>query len=71
MPPKFMGNNSGAHQNTIETITLILSATLIAGIKYPICAALFCGSMTLSRIAYTLGYSSGVPEKVRMSCELS
>ncbi|THG99861.1 hypothetical protein EW026_g2555 [Hermanssonia centrifuga] len=52
-----------AHQNTIETITLILSATLIAGIKYPICAALFCGSMTLSRIAYTLGYSSGVPEK--------
>ncbi|KAG0702121.1 hypothetical protein DFH29DRAFT_516439 [Suillus ampliporus] len=51
------------HQNTLENIPLILISTLITGLKYPYIAAAASFFWVLTRVAYTIGYSSGVPEK--------
>ncbi|CDO73068.1 hypothetical protein BN946_scf185007.g122 [Trametes cinnabarina] len=52
-----------AHQNTLEVIPIVIGSTLIAGLSYPIAAAALCGTWTLTRILYTIGYSSGDPKK--------
>lgn len=38
--------------------------TLIAGIRYPIPAAVACGFWSFTRIIYTLRYGTGEPSKV-------
>ncbi|RDB29642.1 Microsomal glutathione S-transferase 3 [Hypsizygus marmoreus] len=52
-----------AHQNTLENIPIIYLTTLLAAVKFPIVAASACGLWSLSRIAYTRGYLTGVPAK--------
>lgn len=44
---------------------MILTSTLITGLKYPVVAASLCGVWTFSKIFYTIGYSTGDPKKVR------
>ncbi|KAJ8596327.1 membrane-associated proteins in eicosanoid and glutathione metabolism [Rhizopogon salebrosus TDB-379] len=51
------------HQNTLEYIPLICISTLVTGLKYPYIAAAASFFWVLTRVAYTIGYSSGVPEK--------
>lgn len=53
----------GAHQNTLESLPQVISATLIVGLKYPYLAAGVCGVWTVARLFYTIGYSSGDPER--------
>ncbi|KAH9858363.1 membrane-associated proteins in eicosanoid and glutathione metabolism [Lenzites betulinus] len=52
-----------AHQNTLESIPIVVSSTLIAGLQYPVAAATMCGVYVVSRIFYTIGYSTGDPVK--------
>jgi len=52
-----------AHQNTLETIPIVLIMTLITAVKYPVPAAAACGLWSFSRIIYTLGYTTGEPKK--------
>ncbi|KAF8993417.1 hypothetical protein BDQ17DRAFT_1401638 [Cyathus striatus] len=52
-----------AHQNTLENIPSIYVTTIIAGLRYPLYAALTCAAFTVSRIIYTRGYVSGDPAK--------
>ncbi|KAI0639978.1 membrane-associated proteins in eicosanoid and glutathione metabolism [Trametes polyzona] len=52
-----------AHQNTLEVVPIVIGSTLIAGLTYPIAAASLCGSWLLSRIVYSIGYSTGDPKK--------
>ena len=54
----------GAHQNMLENVPLLWSSTLVAGLKYPVVAASLCALYLLTRIPYTLGYRTGVPEEV-------
>ena len=39
--------------------------TLVSGVKYPVFAASACSFWVLTRILYTLGYTTGDPAKVR------
>ncbi|KAI0828940.1 membrane-associated proteins in eicosanoid and glutathione metabolism [Trametes gibbosa] len=52
-----------AHQNTLESIPIVISSTLIAGLVHPVAAASLCGIWVLSRIPYTIGYGTGDPKK--------
>ncbi|KAI0639979.1 membrane-associated proteins in eicosanoid and glutathione metabolism [Trametes polyzona] len=52
-----------AHQNTLELWPIVVGGTLIAGLRYPVVAASLCGTWVLSRIIYTIGYSTGDPKK--------
>ncbi|EGN95831.1 hypothetical protein SERLA73DRAFT_187059 [Serpula lacrymans var. lacrymans S7.3] len=52
-----------AHANTLEVIPIIAITTLVAGVKHPYLAATGCGLWVLSRIPYTLGYTTGDPIK--------
>ncbi|KAI8995290.1 membrane-associated proteins in eicosanoid and glutathione metabolism [Trametes punicea] len=52
-----------AHQNTLEVAPIIIGSTLIAGFSYPVAAAALCGAWTISRIVYSIGYSTGDPKK--------
>ncbi|KAJ7698181.1 hypothetical protein B0H14DRAFT_2549263 [Mycena olivaceomarginata] len=52
-----------AHQNTLEYLPLLLSATLITALKYPTLAASALGLWSFSRVGYTLGYTTGDPKK--------
>ncbi|KDQ63337.1 hypothetical protein JAAARDRAFT_29357 [Jaapia argillacea MUCL 33604] len=52
-----------AHQNTLENMPMVLVNTLIMGLKFPVAAASICGLWTLTRVMYTLGYSTGDPQK--------
>ncbi|KAI0756369.1 Alpha/Beta hydrolase protein [Daedaleopsis nitida] len=56
-----------AHQNTLEQIPVILSGTLIGGMTYPIAAAALCGTWVFTRVLYTIGYSTGDPEKFKFA----
>lgn len=40
------------------------SRTVVLGLKHPAVAASALGAWVLSRIAYTVGYASGIPAKV-------
>ena len=55
---------TGAHQNTLEVAPIIIGSTLIAGLAHPVAAAALCGTWAVSRILYTIGYSTGDPKKV-------
>ncbi|KAF8273984.1 hypothetical protein EI94DRAFT_1714448 [Lactarius quietus] len=55
-----------AHQNTLENVPVIVLSTLISAIHHPIYAAIGCGIWTFSRILYTLGYSTGVPNTLSL-----
>lgn len=55
----------GAHQNTLEWLPQVIASTLIVGLKYPVYSASLCGLWIVSRFLYTVGYSTGVPAKVR------
>ncbi|KAH9163212.1 hypothetical protein EDB89DRAFT_579137 [Lactarius sanguifluus] len=48
-----------AHQNTLENVPPMVLSTLISAIRYPKLAAIGCGIWSLSRVFYTLGYSTG------------
>ncbi|KIK37117.1 hypothetical protein CY34DRAFT_810652 [Suillus luteus UH-Slu-Lm8-n1] len=52
-----------AHQNTIEHMPLIIVTTLVASMKYPVFAGYASGLWALSRVLYTLGYTTGDPAK--------
>jgi len=52
-----------AHQNTLESLPLVLFTTLLSGAYYPLTAASLCGVWVAGRIGYTIGYSTGVPAK--------
>ncbi|KAI0796353.1 hypothetical protein BC629DRAFT_289787 [Irpex lacteus] len=52
-----------AHQNTLEVLPQVYVSTLLVGLRYPILAASMCGFWTISRVFYTLGYSTGDAKK--------
>ncbi|KIM84294.1 hypothetical protein PILCRDRAFT_818633 [Piloderma croceum F 1598] len=52
-----------AHQNTLETLPIVLITTLITAVKYPLPAAAACAIWGFSRVFYTLGYITGEPKK--------
>ncbi|KAH9913321.1 membrane-associated proteins in eicosanoid and glutathione metabolism [Epithele typhae] len=52
-----------AHQNTLEVYPVIVAATLIGGLQYPVVSAGLCGAWVMNRILYTVGYSTGDPAK--------
>ncbi|KAI0035010.1 membrane-associated proteins in eicosanoid and glutathione metabolism [Vararia minispora EC-137] len=52
-----------AHQNTLESVPVVLITTLISGLRYPTLAAGACGIFVLTRWRYTVNYSTGVPDK--------
>ncbi|OAX37877.1 membrane-associated proteins in eicosanoid and glutathione metabolism [Rhizopogon vinicolor AM-OR11-026] len=52
-----------SHQNTIEHMPLIILTTLVTAMKYPVFAGYACGFWALSRVLYTLGYTTGDPVK--------
>ena len=72
---------AGAHHNTLENIPIVYLlyvvqvvlwsgtdghlSTVLTGTKYPIAAASACTAWSISRIAYTCGYLTGNPGKVR------
>ncbi|EJF67198.1 membrane-associated proteins in eicosanoid and glutathione metabolism [Dichomitus squalens] len=55
-----------AHQNTLEVLPVILTGTLVTGLKHPIAASALCGTWVLARVFYTIGYSTGDPKKRNM-----
>ncbi|KAG2364813.1 hypothetical protein BDR07DRAFT_1400743 [Suillus spraguei] len=52
-----------AHQNTIEHMPLIIVTTLVTAMKYPVFAGYASGLWALSRVLYTVGYTTGDPVK--------
>ncbi|KIJ65028.1 hypothetical protein HYDPIDRAFT_88789, partial [Hydnomerulius pinastri MD-312] len=59
-----------AQQNTLENFPLALVSALAARLKYPIISAALCEFWVVSRVFYTLGYTTGDPSKVgdRRNC---
>lgn len=51
------------HQNSLESLPSFLALLLIAGIKYPITAAIAGAVYTLGKVVYFNAYSSGDPNK--------
>ena len=45
-------------------LPVVLAGTLISGLKYPIATAALGGLWFVSRIVYTIGYTTGDPKKV-------
>ncbi|KAI0320003.1 hypothetical protein OF83DRAFT_678572 [Amylostereum chailletii] len=54
-----------AHQNTLEGLTTLYLTAAITAVQYPKFSAAMTGLWTLSRVFYTIGYSTGSPAKVR------
>jgi len=52
-----------AHQNSLENLPNFYILLLLAGVKYPLVAAVFGVIYLLGRIFYFVGYSSGDPKK--------
>ncbi|KAI6159331.1 hypothetical protein EDD17DRAFT_1702414 [Pisolithus thermaeus] len=52
-----------AHQGTLEQMPSIIVITLISALRHPNLAAIACGAWTVSRVLYTIGYTSEAPEK--------
>ncbi|KAK2461617.1 hypothetical protein APHAL10511_006080 [Amanita phalloides] len=52
-----------AHQNTLESLPIIITTSLIAGLKAPILTAVACAFWTIGRVSYTRGYITGDPKK--------
>jgi len=51
-----------AHHNTLESINSIVIGTAFMGLLYPRTAAGLCATWVVSRVIYTIGYSSGTPK---------
>lgn len=51
------------HQNSLEQLPWLLSFLFVAGVHFPITAAVGGLICVLGRISYFLGYSSGDPDK--------
>ncbi|KAG0352234.1 Microsomal glutathione S-transferase 3 [Podila minutissima] len=51
------------HQNTLEGYSSFLSTLLIAGLRYPIAAPVLGMIWIAGRIFYSIGYTSGEPNK--------
>jgi len=51
-----------AHQNTLETYTLVMLQMALCGLIYPITSAAFGGVWVLGRIIYGLGYAGAGPK---------
>lgn len=45
--------------------TIFWASTLVTAMKHPVFAGYSCGFWALSRVLYTLGYTTGDPSKVR------
>ncbi|KAL4254140.1 Membrane associated eicosanoid/glutathione metabolism-like domain superfamily protein [Abortiporus biennis] len=52
-----------AHQNTFEISPMVIVSTAIAATRYPVFAAAACSIWVVSRVMYTIGYSTGEPSK--------
>ncbi|KAG7093121.1 hypothetical protein E1B28_009406 [Marasmius oreades] len=52
-----------AHANTLEWLPSVYLTTLLSAIKYPELAAGLLAGWTFTRVLYTRGYASGIPEK--------
>lgn len=52
-----------AHQNTLEGMPLVNISVAMAGLVYPITAAVCGGIWCLGRFLYIHGYSQGDPDK--------
>ncbi|XP_077992595.1 glutathione S-transferase 3, mitochondrial-like [Glandiceps talaboti] len=52
-----------AHQNTLEVYPVYLVFQILAGLQYPLCAAVAGLVWSASRISYAHGYYTGDPEK--------
>ena len=51
-----------AHQNTLESYSVVMLQMMAAGLRYPLTSA-FCGFMwVLGRVVYGYGYSVGGPK---------
>ncbi|TFK77302.1 membrane-associated proteins in eicosanoid and glutathione metabolism [Pluteus cervinus] len=50
-----------AHQNTLESLPIVLILTLLGGLQYPVVVAAASGAWTISRISYSRGYVTGDP----------
>jgi Predicted membrane protein len=58
----FMLNNSyRAHSNFVESLGVIIPATLIGGIGFPKAATILGWTYFLGRIIYTIGYHTMTP----------
>ncbi|KAJ7481668.1 hypothetical protein FB451DRAFT_1236798 [Mycena latifolia] len=51
------------HQNTLEYLPGLYVMTLIFGTKFPVLAASSLGLWVAGRVAYGLGYVTGVPDR--------
>ena len=51
----------------LENVPILYSTTAIASIRYPVVAASLLAMYTFTRIPYTLGYKTGIAEKVRVA----
>ncbi|XP_065837661.1 glutathione S-transferase 3, mitochondrial-like [Oscarella lobularis] len=51
------------HQNTLEQYPEFLMKLFIGGLRYPCLSAIGGVIYLLGRVAYSIGYSTGVPEK--------
>ncbi|KAJ7031596.1 hypothetical protein C8F04DRAFT_1109899 [Mycena alexandri] len=52
-----------AHQNTLENLPMLLIGTAITSLKYPHAAAAALTVWSISRVGYTVGYTTGTPKK--------
>ncbi|KAG1757797.1 hypothetical protein EDB19DRAFT_65401 [Suillus lakei] len=52
-----------AHQNTLESVPVVVVSTVVAGLKYPTLAAALCLAYSFGRVVYTIGYKSGEPQR--------
>ncbi|EJC99659.1 membrane-associated proteins in eicosanoid and glutathione metabolism [Fomitiporia mediterranea MF3/22] len=55
-----------AHQNTLESVPHVILSVLVTGLKYPHLAAALGGAWVIGKVLYTIGYSTGDPNKVRV-----
>ncbi|KAJ6511421.1 hypothetical protein C8R47DRAFT_1095010 [Mycena vitilis] len=51
------------HQNTLEYIPWLYLMTVTFGVKYPVLAASSLAMWVIGRVAYSIGYSTGEPDK--------
>jgi hypothetical protein len=58
------------HLRDMNKLMLLGHSTLIVGLRYPIYAASLCGLWSVSRIFYTIGYSTGDAKRVSTSFKL-
>ncbi|KAJ7057135.1 hypothetical protein C8F01DRAFT_1153531 [Mycena amicta] len=52
-----------AHQNTLEYLPIFYTTTLLTSLKYPILASSLLGTWAAARIAFTIGYATGNPNR--------